>query len=324
MNLTPLLQAALAAVRKASTLCETARAALTTSEAAEKTDRSPVTIADLACQISIIRDLHAATPGIPVVGEEDSSLLGAPSELTARLQSLLLKCNLPSDLPTLRSLLDRGDHTGGTRGTFWTLDPIDGTKGFLRGDQYAIALALIVDGRVELGVLGCPKMPARGATTGGSLFWAVRGGGCNETALIGGDPHPARVQNITDARHANVCESVESGHTAHGMSTRISEKLGIQGAPFRMDSQCKYAAVARGDATLYLRLPTQPGYREKIWDHAAGSILVSEAGGKVTDIHGRDLDFSRGRELSANSGVVVSNGKLHAMVVDAVRAVAGA
>ncbi len=324
MNLAPLLQSAIAAVRRAARLCETARADLAATAAVEKSDRSPVTIADLACQISIIRDLNSATPGIPLVGEEDSSLLAAPSELTARLQSLLLKCHLPADLATLRGLLDRGDHAGGDRGTFWTLDPIDGTKGFLRGDQYAIALALIADGRVELGVLGCPRMPARGSASGGSLFWAVRGGGCQETTLDGGDPLPARVQSISDTRLACVCESVESGHTAHGMSTRISEKLGIQGAPFRMDSQCKYAAVARGDATLYLRLPTKPGYREKIWDHAAGSILVSEAGGKVTDIHGRDLDFGRGRELSANSGVVVSNGKLHAMVVDAVRTVVGA
>ncbi|MFO1492898.1 MAG: 3'(2'),5'-bisphosphate nucleotidase [Kiritimatiellia bacterium] len=323
MNLDTSLQAALAAVSKAAALCEIARASLVTAESAEKSDRSPVTIADLACQISVVSALQAATPGVPVVGEEDSSLLQTPGELTARLQSLLLRCGLPADLPTLRSTLDRAGHAGGNRGAFWTLDPIDGTKGFLRGEQYAVALALIVDGRVELGVLGCPRMPARGMAAGGSLFRAVRGKGCLEIPLGGGEAKPALVQMTADTRQANLCESVESGHTSHGMAARITEQLGIRAAPFRMDSQCKYAAVARGDATLYLRLPSKPGYREKIWDHAAGSILVEEAGGKVTDTRGQPLDFGRGRELSDNLGVVVSNGKIHAMVVDAVRAVTG-
>ena len=52
-------------------------------------------------------------------------------------------------------LIDRGG--GEAEKRFWALDPIDGTKGFLQGDPYAIALALIVDGEIKLGVLGCPK-----------------------------------------------------------------------------------------------------------------------------------------------------------------------
>lgn len=55
--------------------------------------------------------------------------------------------------------IDRGQYEGGSHGQHWTLDPIDGTKGFVRGGQYAICLALIEDGRVQLGVLGCPNLP---------------------------------------------------------------------------------------------------------------------------------------------------------------------
>ena len=87
-----------------------------------------------------------------------------------------------------------------------------------------------------------------------------------------------------------------------------------------MDSQAKYAAVARGDAQIYLRLPTRADYQEKIWDHAAGAIIVEEAGGRVTDITGRPLDFSLGATLSANKGIVATSGSIHDAVISAIRA----
>src|SRR5262249_12266783 len=79
--------------------------------------------------------------------------------------------------------IDRGG-TNRSSDRFWTVDPIDGTKGFLRGEQYAVALALIVDGLVVVGALACPNLPAEpisesstGRSSHGSIFWAVRGGG---------------------------------------------------------------------------------------------------------------------------------------------------
>ena len=97
--------------------------------------------------------------------------------------------------------------------------------------------------------------------------------------------------------------------------------LGVKTSPIRIDSQCKYGIVARGDASIYLRLPKKSGYEEKVWDHAAGWLIVKEAGGEVTDIHGRPIDFSTGRTLSHNIGLVATNGKLHAQVLSAVRRV---
>ena len=122
-----------------------------------------------------------------------------------------------------------------------------------------------------------------------------------------------------DPAEVPFCESVESGHSSHGDAERVAAILGITAEPVRMDSQAKYAVVARGDADLYLRLPTRPGYVEKIWDHAAGWLVVTEAGGRVTDVHGTDLDFSRGSRLESNRGVVVSNGRLHDPVLRALR-----
>ena len=86
-----------------------------------------------------------------------------------------------------------------------------------------------------------------------------------------------------------------------------------------MDSQAKYGILARGEVTLYLRVPSsaEPGYKENIWDHAAGSIIAEEAGGKVTDVLGRPLDFSSGIKMEKNQGIFVSNGILHEVVLKA-------
>ncbi len=95
----------------------------------------------------------------------------------------------------------------------------------------------------------------------------------------------------------------------------------IAAEPVRMDSQAKYAAVARGEAEIYLRSPNArtPDYREWAWDHAAGSLVVEEAGGRVTDVYGRPLDWSHGRQVTGNVGVLATNGALHEAVVASLR-----
>jgi 3'(2'), 5'-bisphosphate nucleotidase len=129
------------------------------------------------------------------------------------------------------------------------------------------------------------------------------------------------VDGHVDFSQARFCESWEPGHSDQHLHTKIADLLGLRGAPARLDSQCKYAVVARGEADIYLRLPVRPGYIEKIWDHAAGSLLVEEVGGRVTDANGRPLDFSRGRLLTENRGVVVAHAQAHAQVLAAVQKV---
>jgi 3'(2'), 5'-bisphosphate nucleotidase len=150
---------------------------------------------------------------------------------------------------------------------FWTLDPIDGTKGFLRGEQYAVCLALIVDAKVELGVIGCPNLPYDASNPSGpkgALFVAVRGHGAQQYTLAGGNPQPLRIPEFKK-EELNFLESVEAAHASHGTNARIAELLGIQKEPIRMDSQAKYGALARGDGGVYLRMPVGTGYVEKIW-----------------------------------------------------------
>jgi len=206
---------------------------------------------------------------------------------------------------------------------FWTLDPIDGTKGFLRGMQYAIALALIVDGQIEAGVVGCPNMgPSLQEDAGqGTLFAAIRGSGT--WAMPMDNAALAEKVCVSDCQEPSLirfCESFEAAHSSHSDSARLASHLAITAAPARLDSQAKYGAVCRGEAEAYLRLPRDDVYREKIWDHAAGVLVVTEAGGQVTDIHGRDLDFTRGYRLENNRGVVVTNGHVHQAVLEALSA----
>ena len=66
----------------------------------------------------------------------------------------------------------------------------------------------------------------------------------------------------------NFLESVEAAHSSHGFNQRVSELLGITRPPTRMDSQAKYCALARGEGGIYLRMPVNPLYQEKIWVRA--------------------------------------------------------
>ncbi|MGB7313606.1 MAG: inositol monophosphatase family protein, partial [Nodosilinea sp.] len=213
------------------------------------------------------------------------------------------------------SWIDHGN--GEVARRYWTLDPIDGTKGFLRGDQYAIALALVVEGDIKVGVLGCPFLSFGGET--GLLFVAVRGEGATMMPLAGGDSQRLKVTAASDVDHLRLVESMESGHGDLNQQGQVAQAVGITTPSLRMDSQAKYAAVAAGQAALYLRLPSPktPDYREKIWDHAAGVLVVEEAGGRVTDMHGKPLDFASAARFPNNPGVVASNGSIHDAVLKA-------
>ena len=316
------LEVALGAVRQAGRVCRAVQAQIT-PDVLEKKDRSPVTVADFASQAVVCRALGEAFPDVPVVGEEDAAeLRGESAHFVGTIRQRLAEIDIDATGDQVCDWIDRGGHDGGGE-RYWTLDPIDGTKGFLRKQQYAISLALIENGRIVLGVLGCPNLPTAGVgeSLTGSLLWAVRGAGAFQSPMGDAvDPSPVSVSDITDFALARMCESVESGHSKHDASARVVKSLGVAADPVRLDSQAKYATVARGDADIYLRLPTRPGYEEKIWDHAGGVVVVEEAGGTVTDVEGRPLDFGRGRTLSANRGVVATAGVHHARVIEAVGA----
>jgi 3'(2'), 5'-bisphosphate nucleotidase len=155
----------------------------------------------------------------------------------------------------------------------------------------------------------------------GVLFSAVAGEGAWVHPLAGGERQRVSVSETAQTADMRWCESVEAAHQAHSVSARIADALGTAVAPRRIDSMLKYGLVARGDAELYLRLPKKAGYREKIWDHAAGALVVTEAGGRASDLDGAPLDFSAGSRLGNEAGIVVSNGTCHDAILETVRRV---
>src|SRR5512138_449299 len=166
------------AVRAGSRICRAVQATLTAGDSVRKDDKSPVTVADLAAQAVVARRLADAFHDVPLVGEEDSKVFdeGEGAGLAAAVLARVRGEWPSADDRAMRAAIDLGRAEGGRRGRFFTLDPIDGTKGFLRGGQYAVALALIEDGRVVAGALGCPNLPDERGGTGVVLF-ASRGAG---------------------------------------------------------------------------------------------------------------------------------------------------
>jgi 3'(2'), 5'-bisphosphate nucleotidase len=312
------LTTALDAVKKASVLCRKVQNTIDV-DAIQKADRSPVTLADFASQAVINMELRRAFPDDPMVSEEESAALRENDDLRGKVTELVREIVPSATESDIMSAIDFGDRTIDYGKRYWTLDPIDGTKGFLRGEQYAIALALVEGGVPVLGVLGCPNFQMEEGARGGWLFYAVTGRGTRARRLDADEERPVRVDDIADPKQARFCESVEKAHAAHDVHHRISAAIGIEAFPCRMDSQAKYAAVSSGDASIYLRLPRSEDYREKIWDHAAGAIVVTEAGGAVTDFSGRSLDFSKGHKLLDNYGIVASNGRLHERILAAIK-----
>ncbi|EIW53050.1 3',5'-bisphosphate nucleotidase [Trametes versicolor FP-101664 SS1] len=336
-------QVAIAAVRRACVLTASVFNKLVKQETMTKEDASPVTVGDYAAQAVVNTILGRTFPKDPVVGEEDAADLRVESGKTLRerivqLASETLAAPLaegeqeewglgPNQAQTAEQLLDaidRGNYEGGRTGRFWTLDPIDGTKGFLRGEQYAVCLALVVDSRPELGVIGCPNLPVSAADPSGPrgcIFVAVRGQGAYQLALDNPFSAPATKLTIppSTGETLNFLESVEKAHAKLSFNERVGQVLGITRAPTRMDSQAKYCALARGDGGAYLRMPTGVGYKEKIWDHAAGLILIEEAGGVITDGRGEPLDFGLGRTLGENFGVVAAGKDVHDRVIAAIK-----
>lgn len=318
-----------------------------------KDDASPVTIGDFGAQALIIHAIKKNFPEDQVVGEEEASTLRDDGKLRDLIWSLVKDTTLSDEsaekvlggpiesVEAMLDAIDAGNSAGGNKGRIWALDPIDGTKGFLRGGQYAVCLALMVDGDVKVGVLGCPNLPVddsapltaesgidqTDAEGKGVLFAAVQGQGATSRPLTSGalgSSKAIQMKPVTDMSAATFCESVEAGHSSHGDQFAIASRLGVTKASVRMDSQAKYGSIARGAGDIYLRLPVRADYQEKIWDHAAGDLIVREAGGEVTDTLGRRLDFSKGRTLAENKGVVAAPAPVHGNVLDVVKEVLAA
>ncbi|KAG6393768.1 hypothetical protein SASPL_144339 [Salvia splendens] len=359
------LNVAVRVVHMACSLCEKVQKQLISTNSDQvrsKDDHSLVTVADWSVQATVSWMLAKALGShISIVAEEDTESLSRPesSSLLARVVDVVNECLAeatrfglqgPVSALSASQVLDaisRCSSIGGRTGRHWVLDPVDGTLGFVRGDQYAIALAMIDGGDVKIGVLGCPNYPVKddglkkysqqnlilsnkpSGEVGCVMYTRKDSRKAWMQPLIHRDemlewPNSAkliRVSSISNPALATFCEPVEKSNSDHSFAAGVACNVGLRKKPLRVYSMVKYAAIARGEAEIYMRFASS-SYKEKIWDHAAGVLLVQEAGGVVTDSGGHPLDFSKGIYLEGlDRGIIACSGhQLHEKLIGAVYA----
>lgn len=315
-----------------------------------KADNSPVTIADFAAQALLIGALHHAFPGDSFLGEEDSGPLRVDKSLCNKVYELVLSATdvmdsytggnalpKPSSVEEMLSWIDFGGRgKGGDKGRFWVMDPVDGTATFLRGQQYAVSLSLIDNGREVVGVLGCPNISAEmtrvseneiDKTGFGIMLTAVRGQGSTiRTMTLDGlsDAFPLSFLETSKSDKLRIVGCTDCEVTRHDVIATLANQFDAKFPNIEVwSSHVRYAALIVGGGNVQFWIPASTASKMHIWDHAGTQLIFTELGGKVTDLDGRAVDFGAGRDLSRNRGLVVARGEIHQSVLVAMNVIVG-
>lgn len=312
-----------------------------------KDDLSPVTVADFAIQALLTRTLHNAFPDDGFVGEESADKLRQNPKLLARISDIFTSSSssTSNSSPLFRDPTDICDAidscatlTPSAGGRFWVFDPIDGTKTFIRGEQYAINIALIEDGLQVLSVVACPLLSANTTvapvnddsvdpTGRGALLYGVRGHGAYVRPLFAA-PDEAESRRIPrhaddavapeDLRSVTCWASLDSGvDVVHkGVAERLN--IAFPGCDL-LGWVPRWVVMALGAGNMTVWVYKKRDRYAKIWDHAGAMLLFEEVGGLITDVHGKHIDLTVGRKFSANFGFVAAPSKLHGLVLQAVQ-----
>jgi 3'(2'), 5'-bisphosphate nucleotidase len=204
-----------------------------------------------------------------------------------------LRASFPADGLLSEEAPDDGSRL--TRERVWMIDPLDGTKDFIRGHEgFSTMIGLLVGERPALGVVYQP--------VGDRLYWAVRGRGA-WLVEAGGAPERLRVSEV---RELSAIRMVASKSHRDETIDHVRARLGITDELNVGSVGLKLGLIARGVRDLYVN----PASHSKLWDACAPEALLVEAGGRLTDVSGGLLDY-RGPELGNLHGLIASNGLVH-------------
>lgn len=221
----------------------------------------PVTVADRRASELIVAGLAASFPADPIISEE---LVPAPGALGAP--------------------------------RFWLVDPIDGTKDFIRGeDGYSVMIGLVCDGKPTVGVVYQPAIDR--------LFYGTPDGA---RMTYQGETTPLAVSSIAAAAEVRLVAS--KSHRSPDID-RVKQQLGVSDEQNLGSVGVKLCVIAAGLRDLYVN----PATRTKAWDTCAPEAILTPAGGRLSDLFGRPIDYTR--ELGHHHGLVASNGRVHDEVV---------
>lgn len=289
-----------------------------------KSDYSPVTIGDFAVQALLTAAIHHEFPSDTFLAEESADELRQNEPLLDQVWQLLQvhRSSFTEASPSLRApeskaelmdLIDMGGRNDKTNiGRTWVFDPIDGTATFMKGQQYAINCAFLIDGREEIGIIGCPNLASTATTTHedatdpdglGLMIYAIRGKGTWKRNMQASSTllPPVNVpRHGEEAGMDNLVWSDCSTYTSTilRLHQEVAAKLNSSWPGVDLySSLMKYAALGLGHSSICIRIFKYASWRSNMWDHAGGVLIFEEAGGKVTDLEGKAIDFSRGRKM---------------------------
>jgi 3'(2'), 5'-bisphosphate nucleotidase len=185
----------------------------------------------------------------------------------------------------------------------WVVDPIDGSRGFaMKNGEFSVMIGLVARGRVVVGVVAEPALSRVTYAQFGHGCW-VRTGTALPTACF-----VTTTESLTEA-------VLVQSHAKKGERPWPVDALQPRRVVETYSAGVKLAMVARGEVDLYVN--TYPNFSD--WDICAGDLLVTEAGGSVTEIAGTPIRYGTSG-CSQRGGLVASNGRLHADAVSRLRA----
>ncbi|MFP4645131.1 MAG: 3'(2'),5'-bisphosphate nucleotidase CysQ [Candidatus Woesearchaeota archaeon] len=246
----------------------------------------------------LIRELYDSFSEKDVAYKDDDSPLTRADTEANRLIISELAETFPKD--GILSEEHDDDKSRLEKGRVWVVDPLDGTKEFIKKNgEFTVNVALVVDGQPVIGVIGIPAKH--------QVYYAVAGEGAFFIDSTGVKA-PIKISSESDVSKMTLAKS--RSHASDKLQD-IAAELGIENV-IASGSSVKGCLVASGDAEVYIRLgPTHE------WDVCAMHAIVAEAGGVMTDLVGSPITYNH--ENTLLSGFVVSNGKAHDKILEAIK-----
>lgn len=307
------------------------RETLSQDSQVSKSDFSPVSTGDFASQALLTSATHGGFPGDKFLAEESADELRQNAGLLQQVWNLVqelkpafesgnIALSTPSSKEEVCDFIDYGGkNEQSDQGRLWVFDPIDGTATFLRGQQYALNCAFLIDGVEEIGIIGCPNARLDSDTVSedevnknglGIMIFAVRGEGAWIRPMQSNGQLAAATKLDRHGEKAtlnNLIWSDSSTYTSTIMHLhqQIASKLNTPWPGVDLfSSLMKYVSLGLGRSHIVLRIFRFTSWRSNMWDHAGGVLIFEEVGGKVTDLEGKAIDFAQGRKMAASKSSV--------------------
>jgi 3'(2'), 5'-bisphosphate nucleotidase len=265
----------------------------------QKQDNSPVTLADYASQFFITFKITQSFPEDQIIAEETNEINLSEDELDLiKLCYGYLNIDIEIDLPQKKLKSERQ----------WTVDPIDGTKGFQKHLSYAIGIGLMINSNPRISIIGVPNFNEKGT----AIFIAEKENGAKVS--YGGEPFSLiEVSKQDTLSESLMCHSL---HYDEPWVMKFASEINITKF-IQMDSMAKFCLISNGDADIYVKPLNKE--RSFSWDFLPGTLLVSEAGGKVSDLNGNPLKFLDEKLIVTAPGLIASNSYIHQEILRSMR-----